>query len=28
MSALLAMLALPMLLDGCYTPFIEGTQEG
>lgn len=25
---LLAMLALPLLLDGCYTPLIEGAQEG
>jgi TPR repeat protein len=22
------LLALPLLLDGCYTPFIEGAQEG
>jgi hypothetical protein len=25
---LLAMLALPLLLNGCYTPLIEGAQEG
>ena len=25
---LLVMLALPLLLDGCYTPLIEGAQEG
>jgi TPR repeat protein len=23
-----ALLALPLVLDGCYTPFIEGAQEG
>jgi TPR repeat protein len=26
--SLLAALALPLLLDGCYTPLIEGAQEG
>ncbi len=27
-SLLLAMLASPLLLDGCYTPLIEGAQQG
>jgi hypothetical protein len=26
--SLLAILALPLLLDGCYTPLIEGAQQG